>query len=41
MGFGLFNSAEGAVDHHLFGIHHANEAVPLEQRVHWDVGFFL
>lgn len=41
MGFGLFNSVEGAVDQHLLGIHHANQAVPLEQRVCWDVGSFL
>lgn len=41
MGFGLFNSAEGAVDHHLPGIHHVNEAVPLYQRVHRDSGPFL
>ncbi|GAA0584657.1 hypothetical protein GCM10009416_23810 [Craurococcus roseus] len=40
-GFGLFNSAEGAVDRHLPGIHRVSEAVPLYQRVHWDSGPFL
>jgi uncharacterized membrane protein len=39
IGFGAFNFVEGLIDHHLLGIHHVNELVPLEQRIYWDVGF--
>lgn len=39
MGFGLFNLVEGAIDHHLLGIHHVNETVPREQWIWWDLGF--
>jgi uncharacterized membrane protein len=38
-GFGVFNVVEGLVDHHLLGIHHVNELVPVDQRIYWDVGF--
>lgn len=41
IGFGLFNLAEGIVDHHLLGIHHVNETVPREQWVYWDIGFLI
>lgn len=41
IGFGLFNVAEGIVDHHLLGIHHVNETVPREQWIFWDVGFLI
>ena len=39
MGFGIFNLAEGVVDHHLLGLHHVNETVPQEQWIYWDIGF--
>jgi uncharacterized membrane protein len=39
LGFGLFNLVEGLVDHHLLGIHHVNETVPVEQWLYWDLGF--
>ena len=41
MGFGIFNIAEGIVDHHILGIHHVNEIVPPEQWIYWDVGFLI
>ena len=41
MGFGIFNIAEGIVDHHILGIHHVNETVPPEQWIYWDVGFLI
>src|SRR3954464_213143 len=41
LGFGLFNTIEGIVDHHLLGIHHVNEIVPRAEWAIWDVGFTL
>jgi len=41
IGFGLFNLVEGIVDHQLLGIHHANETVPREQWIYWDIGFLV
>jgi uncharacterized membrane protein len=41
MGFGIFNLAEGVVNHHLLGLHHVNETVPPEQWIFWDIGFLL
>jgi uncharacterized membrane protein len=41
IGFGAFNIVEGIVDHHILGIHHVNETVPVEQWIYWDVGFLL
>ncbi|CAA9261876.1 MAG: FIG028593: membrane protein [uncultured Chloroflexi bacterium] len=41
LGWGLFNTVEGLVDHHLLGIHHVNETVPPDQWLLWDVGFLL
>jgi uncharacterized membrane protein len=41
MGFGIFNLVEGIVDHHLLGIHHVNETVPVEQWIYWDIGFLV
>jgi uncharacterized membrane protein len=41
IGFGSFNFVEGLVDHHLLGVHHVNEQVPLEQRIYWDIGFLI
>ena len=39
MGFGIFNLVEGAIDHHILGLHHVNETVPREQWIWWDIGF--
>ncbi|HEX6011138.1 MAG TPA: DUF2243 domain-containing protein, partial [Geminicoccaceae bacterium] len=41
MGFGIFNLVEGAIDHHVLGLHHVNETVPRGQWVYWDVGFLV
>jgi uncharacterized membrane protein len=41
MGFGLFNVAEGIVNHHLLGIHHGNELVDPAYRTYWDIGFIV
>jgi len=41
LGFGLFNVVEGIIDHHLLGIHHVNETVPLAQWIYWDIGFLV
>jgi uncharacterized membrane protein len=41
LGFGLFNVVEGIVDHHLLGIHHVNETVPMSQWIYWDIGFLV
>jgi len=41
LGFGIFNTVEGIVDHHLLGIHHVNETVPRDQWVFWNIGFTL
>ena len=39
IGFGIFNTAEGIIDHHILGIHHVNETVALEYWIYWDIGF--
>jgi uncharacterized membrane protein len=41
MGFGTFNLAEGIVDHHILGLHHVNETVPVEHWIYWDVAFLV
>ncbi len=41
LGFGIFNTVEGIINHHLLGIHHVNETVPRAQWVYWDIGFTL
>ena len=41
IGFGLFNTVEGLIDHHLLGVHHVNELVPPDRWVYWDVGFIV
>lgn len=41
MGFGLFNTVEGIINHHLLGIHHVNETVPQSQWIYWDIGFLI
>jgi uncharacterized membrane protein len=41
LGFGIFNTVEGLIDHHLLGIHQVNETVPAGQRLAWDLGFLV
>jgi uncharacterized membrane protein len=41
IGFGLFNTVEGIVDHHWLGIHQVNETVPRNEWIYWDIGFLL
>lgn len=41
VGFGLFNLVEGAVNHHLLGLHHVNETAPRDQWWVWDLGFLV
>jgi uncharacterized membrane protein len=36
MGWGLFNSVEGLIDHQLLGIHHVHPGV---DELAWDLGF--
>jgi uncharacterized membrane protein len=40
-GFGIFNTVEGTVDHHLLGIHHVNETVARQYWPIWDAAFTL
>jgi uncharacterized membrane protein len=39
LGFGIFNTVEGIIDHHLLGIHHVNETVAREYWSLWDIAF--
>jgi uncharacterized membrane protein len=39
LGFGIFNLAEGLVNHQILGLHHVNETVPRDQWLWWDLGF--
>jgi uncharacterized membrane protein len=41
LGWGLFNTVEGVVDHLVLGVHHVNETVPTAERWAWDLGFLL
>ena len=41
LGFGLFNLAEGLVNHEILGLHHVNETVPRSEWIYWDMGFLL
>jgi uncharacterized membrane protein len=41
MGFGIFNLVEGIINHQIFGIHHVNETVPVDQWIYWDIGFLV
>lgn len=36
MGWGLFNFAEGLIDHQILGVHHVN---PGDHQLAWDLGF--
>lgn len=39
IGWGLFNTVEGMIDHQLLGVHHVNELMPRGQWIYWDLGF--
>jgi len=39
LGFGIFNTVEGTIDHHWLGIHHVNGTIMREHWPTWDVGF--
>ncbi|TXN43332.1 DUF2243 domain-containing protein, partial [Methylobacterium sp. WL18] len=41
VGWGLFNTVEGVIDHQILGVHHVNETMPRDQWIFWDVGFLL
>jgi uncharacterized membrane protein len=41
IGFGLFNTIEGLINHHLLGIHHVNELVSSDRWLFWDLAFIL
>jgi uncharacterized membrane protein len=39
IGFGLFNLAEGLLNHHFLDLHHVNETVAPANWIYWDLGF--
>jgi uncharacterized membrane protein len=39
LGWGVFNVAEGLVDHQILGIHHVNETVSKASQWPWDAAF--
>ena len=39
LGFGLFNTVEGIINHHVLGLHHVNETVPRANWIYWDTSF--
>jgi uncharacterized membrane protein len=41
IGWGIFNTVEGLVNHHLLGLHHVNETVPQSQWMMWDLAFLM
>src|SRR4051794_23526535 len=41
LGWGLFNVAEGLIDHELLGVHHVNETEPRERWIYWDLAFLV
>lgn len=41
VGWGLFNTVEGVIDHQILGVHHVNETMPRDQWIFWDVGFLV
>jgi uncharacterized membrane protein len=41
LGFGIFNTVEGIINHHILGIHHVNETVARDYWIYWDIGFTL
>lgn len=41
LGWGLFNSVEGIINHQILGVHHVNERVSREQWLYWDLAFLV
>jgi uncharacterized membrane protein len=41
LGWGLFNTVEGIVDHEILGIHHVNERYTGGVRIVFDLGFIV
>lgn len=41
IGWGLFNTVEGMIDHQILGVHHVNELMPRGQWIYWDLGFLV
>jgi uncharacterized membrane protein len=41
LGWGIFNSVEGIINHQVLGIHHVNEQVAPAHWLYWDVTFLL
>jgi len=41
LGWGLFNTVEGIVDHEILGIHHVNERYTGGVRIISDLGFIV
>lgn len=41
VGWGLFNLAEGVIDHAILGVHHVNETGRPETWLWWDIGFLV
>jgi uncharacterized membrane protein len=39
VGFGVFNLAEGIIDHHVLELHHVRQTVPESQWLAYDLGF--
>jgi uncharacterized membrane protein len=39
--FGLFNTAEGIINHHVLGLHHVNETDLQINWIYWDVAFTI
>jgi uncharacterized membrane protein len=37
MGWGLFNTVEGTINHILLGVHHLMEQAPIEEKLFWDM----
>jgi uncharacterized membrane protein len=38
-GWGLFNLADGLIDHHLLGVHHVRDDLTGTAQLAWDLGF--
>jgi uncharacterized membrane protein len=41
LGWGLFNTVEGIVDHEILGVHHVNEHYTGGARIAFDIGFIV
>lgn len=39
LGWGLFNTIEGIINHEILGVHRVRETVPVDEQFLWDMGF--